>query len=240
MIFNSEDYLKNYLKGLIYLGQGGQGTCYLRKKDNMVLKIFHTPMYSEFDIMKFSNTKNDTFVWPTDIIKVNDTVVGYMLPYIPAKNLAAVNPFFVNLDKLENKIREAQKDIPIITEAGILTSDLTYNKLYKEKISVIDNLDYSLISDFDYDTILRKNKKQFDAEFYLFVVDRIFREVVFDDATLKELYLYKEENFLLFLKLLRNRLSELAGKRIEKLVDAKEYRDKVRVKKEYYRMLEQK
>ena len=82
MNFKSEKQLKTYLNSLEFIGQGSQGICYLDKTNNTVIKIFHDffeegiTSYKKEDIVRFNNIKNKTFIWASDVIMINDIVVG--------------------------------------------------------------------------------------------------------------------------------------------------------------------
>ena len=41
MEFVSREHFDTYLRGLKYLGQGSQGSCYLNTKNNTVYKVFN-------------------------------------------------------------------------------------------------------------------------------------------------------------------------------------------------------
>lgn len=125
MEFISRNHFDTYLKKLQYIGQGSQGICYLRKEDNIVFKVFHDYFdyedagYNSEDILKFSNIKNNTFLWPKDIIKVSNIIIGYTMSYKNVKNLYQVSPLLVNLSSLEQGIIKAEKDIKLLTDEGV-------------------------------------------------------------------------------------------------------------------------
>ena len=83
MEFVSREHFDTYLRGLKYLGQGSQGACYLNTKNNTVYKVFNDYFdeeeagYTEDFLLRFSDIKNSTFIWPNNVIKVAGTIVGY-------------------------------------------------------------------------------------------------------------------------------------------------------------------
>lgn len=241
MNFKSIKELKYYLSLLTYLDMGSQGSCYLRKSDNTVLKIFHYFDEDDYDydagdnILKFSNIDNSTFIWPNALITIGKTVVGYTSPYIPSKNLYYTNPLGVNLDKFSSSLQRVREDIKTISKKGVRTYDVAYNIMYNKGFSVIDQDDYSF-TDKDPVELEKENNNNFDYELYMFLVDSYFNDVVNDDALLRELYKSKKEDVLIFIRELRKRLSELSGHEISTLREAKEYRDKKRNGK-YQRIL---
>ena len=74
MEVSNKEYFMQYLNSLKYLGCGSQGVCYLDVKSNKVIKIFHGyfddeyDSVSEYDVMKFSDVVNSTFMLNIKII----------------------------------------------------------------------------------------------------------------------------------------------------------------------------
>lgn len=242
MNFNNSAELNIFLKRLIYIGMGSQGCCYLNPKDNIVIKIFHDyeeDLYSisEDEIMKFSNIKNRTFIWPSSVIRLQGNIIGYTSPYVKAKNLHAINPLNVSLNKLEKSISIARKDINIISENGVLTYDVMYNTMLGNRLYVIDSEDYTFKKEDRKSELIIKNNNNLDYGIYCFLVDSYFNGIVNDTKELSELYRYKKEDVLEFLKLFRSRLSELSGKEVNSLRDAKKFIDPKPIESKYIRMV---
>ena len=218
MEFKNKRQLDLFLKGLRTVGMGSQGVCYYNPKDKNVYKIFHQffdedddieyhVTYDERVLLRFSDIKNDTFVWASDVICVNGEIVGYIVPYIKANNLYKCNPLSVNLNNLQKSIINARSDLDVISEHHVSTYDMMYNILYGDKFYVIDHDEYSY-SDKDTSAIRRINYENFDMEIYYFLVDGFFQKFVNENKILNELYSDKKEDVLFFLKLFRNLLSE--------------------------------
>ena len=88
MKFVNKEHFDAFLNRLSFLGQGSQGICYLDSKNRIVYKVLHEYFdedeniyFSKDDLLKFSDIKNKTFIWPTDIISVDGKVYGYIMPY---------------------------------------------------------------------------------------------------------------------------------------------------------------
>ena len=222
MNFKSEKQLKIYLNSLEFLGQGSQGVCYLDKTNNTVIKIFHEffeegiTSYKKEDILKFSNVKNKTFIWATDVIMLNDIVIGYTMPYISARSLWEINPLLLNLDTLTKGIKNTLQDFEILTKNNIVIYDIMYNILYKNGIfKVIDTLDYS------YGVNVKDNTRGFNLEIMLFLVDNYFNDFVNKSPILKEMYLSNSVSCIEFIEALRYALSSYIGTKITRLNEAK-------------------
>ena len=224
MEFINKEHFNAYLKNIKYLGQGCQGICYLDTSTNTVIKVFNdyfdneSTGYTEDYLLRFSNIRNTTFIWPNNVIKVGTEIVGYTMPYKKAKNLCDINPLLVNLDRLEESIIKAEKDVKLLTDNNVKLYDVRYNILYiKGKIYIIDTLDYSYRK-----VSFRENKMPIDEEIMLFLVDNYFDDFVQNDRMLSAMYMEYEVNSLDFLRLFRNKLSTYIGKDITRLSEAKQ------------------
>ena len=124
------------------IGEGSQGICYLDRSNKLVYKIYHEFFdgyaidYNHTNIEQFCNIDNNTYIFPKDVIEVDNKVVGYIEPYVNSKDLSSINPLMINLDKLIKNIDNVRSDIETISEYGIQTYDVTYNVLYKNKFNI--------------------------------------------------------------------------------------------------------
>ncbi len=222
------------------IGRGSQGICFLDKNNSSVYKIFYQFLdnykvkeYSYSEIMQFSNIKNNTYIFPKDVIKVENEIVGYIEPYVNSKDLTKVDPLKVSLDKLINCINNVYSDIETISENGVLTYDVMYNTLYKNKFNVIDSDEY-VIRDIDPSCLFDLNKERFNYTIYIFLIDGYFEEFVNSYRELKSMYKDKSTDVVIFIELLRKYLSEYIGDEVNKLNDAKDCMNKVKVIYPYY------
>ena len=221
------------------IGEGSQGICYLDKNNKLIYKIYHEFFnecmsdYNYNNIMQFSNIKNNTYIFPKDVIEVDDKVVGYIEPYVNSKDLSSINPLKISLDKLITNINNARIDIERISEYGIQTYDVMYNILYKNKFNVIDSDEY-VIKDIDPSILIERNNNNFDYAIYNFLIDNYFEEFVNSYRELRGMYKDKCVDVVIFIELLRKYLSEYIGDEVNKLSDAKECMNKRRVLEPFY------
>lgn len=233
MRFKSSDKLLEFLgkRYVIEIGSGSQGVCYLNKNNRKVYKIFHQffdfyladfcVSYSKDEIMKFDGIINDSFVFPEDVICVGEEVVGYVSNYVNSRSLYEVNPLFISLDDFCDSLGVIGKDIECISNFGVMSFDVMYNVLYgKGGFKVIDTLDYSF-SSLDSKELLRINSENFNSEIFYFLIDGFFDNFVSNDSMLSEMYDGKDVDIILFVSLLRKKLSEYIGRDIVKLFDAR-------------------
>ena len=222
--FNNKNNFDLYLKRLFFLGMGSQGICYLDKKNKIVYKIFlgyfddEDEGYTADDILKFSGIRNNTFIWPSDVIYANGRIIGYTMPYVSSVNLCNTDLLSTNLNLLEKAIDKSYCDIEILTKNNVCLYDVMYNILYSNgKINVIDSMEYNFCN-----ASLKENMAAFDAEIRYFLVDNYFDEFVNNDILLREMYHDKKNvTSLEFLRMFRNKLSEYIGTDIDKLEKAK-------------------
>ena len=222
--FNNKNNFDLYLKRLFFLGMGQQGICYLDKKNKIVYKIFHGYFddedegYTADDILKFSGIRNNTFIWPSDVVYANGRIIGYTMPYVSSVNLCDTDLLSTNLNLLEKAIDKSYCDIEILTKNNVCLYDVMYNILYSNgKINVIDSMEYNFGN-----ATLKENMAAFDAEIRYFLVDNYFDEFVNNDILLREMYHDKKNvTSLEFLRMFRNKLSEYIGTDIDKLEKAK-------------------
>ena len=235
---NRNDFLTD-INSFTELGDGAQGICFLDKDKKMVYKVFHEffdncePQYCYNDIMKFSGIKNNTYMFPKDVVKVNGIIVGYVKSYVNSKDLTSINPFRISLDKLVNSINNVRSDIEIISENGVLTYDVMYNIIYKNKITIIDTDDYE-VKDIDPIALMERNNYNLDYAIYNFLIDNIFDDFVNSYQKLRKMYKDKDVDVVIFIKLFRQYLSEYIGFEVNKLSDAKKCMNKVKTKTPNY------
>lgn len=222
--FKNKQEFENYIKHLPCIGIGSQGVCYLDIKNNIVYKIFHSyfeeGLINEFsydDIMKFSQIKNKTFIWPSNVIAINDLIVGYTLEYKKANNLYRQDPLMINLNQFENGITKALKDIKLLTNNDVIIYDIMYNILYTNaNFYVIDTIEYV-----NQKTSYNNNSKGFNYEVKQFLVNGYFDHFIKENRILLQCYKDSNASALEFLKQFRKELSEYLDKPIITLQDAK-------------------
>lgn len=243
MHFYSKEVFSLFLCNLKEIGIGSQGVCYLDEKNKKVYKVFHqyfdsdeefNVIYKREALLKFSKIKNNTFIWPCDVIVVRDEVVGYISDYVNAKPLYSINPLNVELKKFLLSVKKVINDIEIISENGVITYDMMYNVLYGRRgIFVIDTDDYAYSSK-DRDKIFQINRDNFNKSMMYFLVDDYYDEFILDNKILKEMYSCGDidiEEFILFFS---NSLSEYIGKDIVRLRDASKCINKTKILKPKY------
>lgn len=244
MFFKSQDSFNEFIGYRCNsIGVGGQAECFLGP-DNRVYKVFHNSdicsdesPYSEDFLLRFKGLDNNTFIFADDVINVNGKIVGYISKFIPGKNLSDRDPLRIDLDSLEDNILKARNDIIDISSKDIVLNDVCLNLMIRDDNSFFvkdfDEFSHN-IGIYDNKTLIDKNRRKFDKELYLFLVDDFFDEFVNQYKDLKELYKDSTVNVLYFLKLFRKHLSERTGFQIKNLMEASDYLNDNCDKKPYY------
>lgn len=230
MIFKSVKELNHHIKAnCVAISFGSKGTTYYDKTSNRVIKIFDMALnyddykyfeYKDIDFLRFKGVKNSTYLFPIDVIYLKDRVIGYSSELAKGSSLYRTNPLSINLDSLRSAFIKTLLDVKTISNNGILTDDLPYNTIYYpkgKKLYIVDTDDYSF-SEMDSSLLYASNNRQIGNSLKMFLVDGYFDDVVSSNKYLYDLY--KNGDFLTFLREYRKILSEIVSREVITLKDA--------------------
>ena len=247
MEFKTREEVYEFLKKCTYLDEGSQGKCYVDKEKQLVYKLYFSFLdpfdediiLEESDILAFKDIKTDMIIFPKDIIKLNGVVIGDITRYVDAQNLYKINPLRVDINWLLSLCELALKEIEYISKEHIKIFDMLYNIMLGNKFYIVDTLEYSKSQE-DYAKILLTNLSQFNLSIVFFLVSGIFEEVIKDNHFLNSMYksLGYGISIIEFIKELKKYLSELVGKEIKTLEEARHLVDKKKSETPYIRLLE--
>lgn len=234
--FSSVSEVEKFLISLELMGMGSQGTVYKSKNGKYAYKIFHDFEEEDFndwtqeEILKFSDVKNDTYIFPIDTIMLKDTAIGYITEAIVGKDLCNVNPFMVDLNFLVYAIEKALFDVQKISEGHVWTYDVMYNIMLGKNIYVVDSLEYSRLWAIPSKEIYEHNIYTYNMGFMYFLVDDYFDDVVNSNKILREMYMTKGKGISIieFIETFKKYLSELVGREVTCLDMARKYVNKRR------------
>lgn len=147
------------------LGSGAFGTCYLMPNGFEVYKLFDdTEIQYYYDLKFFDHlldVKNDSYVFPENLIYVKDKIIGYSMRYVFGQTLT--NCFEkIKLSNLPKFISKLEIDTKKISDSFIKTSDIALRNtiVNKKGFYFIDTDDY-LYSDWRTpDKVYEENQKQ--------------------------------------------------------------------------------
>lgn len=241
MNFVSEVKLYEFLRKpqIKFLNFGSQGQCYLDRSNKKVYKIFNSFFYEGFEneyqeeeILKFSGILNNTYIWPSEVITVDNKIIGYIIPFIKGTELCQINPLAVNLSQLVNHLGSVYDDNIIISQNGIVAYDVMYNILYgKNGINIIDTDEYNFnCFGRSYEEILKINNRNINYAFKIFLVDNYFDEFINRFKELREMYNDLDLESTIFILKLQGKLSECLGSEIVCLRDALQFRNKKKIR----------
>lgn len=246
MNFQTKQSFLNYIKFLKKIGIGSVGICFLDKRNKQVLKVFHQFFdeienfyqdehisYQQEEILRFSKLENKHFIFPKEVIMVDKEIVGYITSFIKAKSLYKQDPLEINLNDFTKAIFNIYEAIEMISKQGILTYDMMFNILYNQDFFIIDHDEY-MFKDLDWQILNKENKKNFNMELFYFLIDGYFDEFIKKYPLLRKMYKEKEIDILDFLKLFRNKLSEIIGFEIKYLNEALKLINKKKTKTTIY------
>ena len=243
MKFNSLEELLTFVGRLEILGYGSQGKAFYDINGKKVFKVYHAALDGEladctktsYEVLKFKDCLNKTYVFAYDAILLNDIVCGYIEKKAPGKLINQINPLNINLDKFISSVSKVDEDVVKISEYKIKTYDVLYNIMYGNgKISIIDFDEY-VYTNKDYDSLLALNRNNFNMGIKLFLVDTYFDEFVASNKYLNELYEDKNIDINLFLKSFKECINEYMDYNITNLSEAKKLLNKTKHKENFIR-----
>ena len=243
MKFNSLEELLTFVNKLKILGYGSQGKTFYDINSNKVFKIYYDALDGEladctktsYEVLRFKDCLNKTYVFAFDAILLNDIAVGYIEKKAPGKIINQINPLNINLDKFISSVSKVDEDVVKISKYKIKTHDVVYNIMYGNgKISIIDFDEY-VYTNKDYDSLLALNRKNFNMGIKLFLVDTYFDEFVASNKYLNELYKDKNIDINLFLSMFKKYICEYMDYDITKLNEAKKVLNKKKHKENFVR-----
>lgn len=248
MQFDNKIQFMLFLSKFKSIGSGSQGICYLDSVNNKIYKVFHQFYdidddfdyyhdYTKEEILRFSSIKNNTFLWPNEVIIVNGEIVGYICDYVKASSLYETNPLHIDLDNFIELLDYVKKDLTIISDNRIRSFDMMYNILYSNQgIFVIDHDDYSF-SDIEPKKLFTINSDNFNKEIMYFFIDTFFDDFIKSHSDLKDMYNSSGIDIKEFLILFRYYLSEKMDFEVKNLGECSKYLNKTRYSKNKYQRI---
>lgn len=225
MVFNSKKDLFSFIYSHKKIGSGATSSVYYDPKRQLVYKISNKVFLEycgidKFDISTFKDIKNNTYVFPNEIIYIKDEPVGFVMNYVKGKMLYNIDPLNVNLDMYADAAENAYLDTIKLSDDGICSNDVVFNTMLSEdKIKVIDTNSY-VKSSKDLRTILSNNISNINISLKDFLVASLFEEFVESNKQLHEMYDDREANIKAFLVQFRKYLSEYSDRSITTLKEA--------------------
>lgn len=216
---------ENFKSYLTMLNFGSEAICYRYRKQ--VLKEMCGPssdIKSVEEALQFKNIQIDSFVFIQGLIYVNETIVGYIMPYIEGKSLSQKPIQKWNYISFINACKLACVDFEGISDLGISAYDVfDCNILYDgSKMHFIDTSDYFYTS-LPVTQLRRQNLGKLTASLYANVCSNFDLNLFINSSNRLCKTMQDEEllyNPVLFLKQLKEELTKECGKRIVTLDDA--------------------
>ena len=246
MEFISKASVDKFMKKNKNIGFGQEGECFVDSKRELVYKFYNSFLDSIEDenpskerILAFKDVKTELVMFPQDIIVLENRIIGDVTKYANGKNLYKTNPFSVDLNRLIRLCEIAIKEIELLAKQGVQCYDVLYNILLGDKLYLIDGKDY-IWSKYGYTETLSSNMRQFNLSIMYFLVAKLFEEVISKNKILEDMFKTEGRDITIteFIIELKNYLSELVGKEIKTLEEARSLVDKKKSETPYIRLLE--
>lgn len=224
----SRQELNNLVLGKRLIGSGSEGDVYILNNKTVLKKfneIINPEDYNCNDLLKYSDVKNKSYYFTKLVYIVNDDVAAYTMDRCNGYNLTKINPLSIKFSDLLKAYIKFEKDTKLISNMHIKGFDMIFNFMYDgKKFGAIDTIHY-YTSDDDENKIYESNITTFNSELALLLVDGKFDDFIKKDHILNELYKMsingKLIDFIQFINLFKEKLSEYCDKKIIYLDDAK-------------------
>lgn len=180
MVFHNKKEFKEFIisKKLYKIDGGAEGEFYISTMDRKGYKIFFNfekycmPIYEIDKVIMNDEVNIDSFIFPEELLIVNDQIKGYVTKYVSKNMLLDNNLISIDIDNFDFKsFKEAyinmKIDIVLLSEKHIAVYDILNNLIYNgKKLYAIDTLGYYK-SDSKY--LLKRNIASLDS-----AIDMIF------------------------------------------------------------------
>ena len=235
MEFKTRKEVEEFIEKSKYIGGGSQGECYVDSQRENVYKIYYnfldpieedTPIEAS-EILQFQDINSGLVMFPKDIIAINGDIIGDISKYARGKNLDTLNPLLVDLNHLIKLCRLAIKEIELLSRKRVILYDVVFNTLLGDNLYIVDTKDYSWSLE-SYEETLKNNIKQFNLSILWFLIDDLFESIIEKNKLLREMYKTEglDISVIDFIIELKNYLSEILGREISTLGDARSLMNK--------------
>ena len=224
--FNNYNDLKNFINGLKYIGEGGDGTVYLLD-NKWSLKILHNWRTGTSFIKPLLNLEIEGFAFPVALIFMQDEIVGVISPFVKGKDIFRKNLAGEEISKIITASSDLVPSIEELSYLQILAKDAwEINIIFDgNKFTVIDPMHFEFDSSSDVFSI---NLKEIIGAIADSALDTDYRNVnSFLRLTKSRFKNYRSDAYLLshpkeLLLGIKDELEEFLQMRIVRFSDAEE------------------
>lgn len=183
-------------------------------------------IYTENDLLKFSDVKSQYYYFVKKVIYVDDDLRACTMDMCNGFVLNVIDALSISLTTIIKSINRFYKETEKISCMGIKGYDMKSNFMYDGiNFGAIDTIHY-YFSDENEDDIYKSNISYFNDDVVTLLVDFYFMNFVKQNKLLNEMYKSIKSGELIdingFITILRKELSEYCAKNIIYLSDAKD------------------
>lgn len=156
MVFSNKKDFQQFInsKALYEIDSGSEGNFFVSAQDRKGYKIFYNPddylipLYDGSEIIMNDDIKIDSFIFPQELLIVNNQVKGYVTKYISGNIISDDNIMILDPEKFDFKaFKEAYKvmkiDMELLSQKGVFAYDVSSNVIYNgKKLYAVDTLGY--------------------------------------------------------------------------------------------------
>ena len=147
-----QNYIRKIAKAEV--GKGTEGKIWLTRDNDTVkytIPRFRKP-YSTYMITE-EDMKLESFLFPTELFIVDDTVAGYRAPYFKGDIFNRMDEKagkVINLENLANARETMIRDVEALTKAKYKIEDIENNLMFDgKKLKAIDTLEYHKVKNIE-------------------------------------------------------------------------------------------
>ncbi len=185
--------LKTILRGAKVIGRGKTATCFLKNKE--VIKIYRDTSKTRelffkrdlfINIPKMASLDNSSLVLPTKMLLKSGNVIGYVMPYIPNKNIAYLDGLILIKDLLA-ALPYLEDNLYLLSEKHWYLGDVhRKNIIYNDTYQILD-LDFGYQDDEeDSNWLFRINRRNV----FIPIIGALFGENLFNDKKSETIRFY--------------------------------------------------
>ena len=225
MYFQSEEYLKCFIKNLQFIGLGSEGICYKIDKTT-IFKHLCGPNYeqrSKEEILQFKDINIPNYVFAQNVVYLKKEIIGILMQYINGENLEIHKLYkirIVNLIKAFDDLIVATRKL---SNLGIGVFDVcSVNVIYSNiRLYLIDTMNYSRV-DIDSEKLFKENMARIVWNIHSAIIPYKVIKFIYSIPELKD---FKDDKELLsnpsyFLRILLKELNSYIGYEIKTLEEA--------------------
>lgn len=235
--FKTQEHLDAFLSNLQSIGHGSEGDCY-KLDSQTVLKYLNGPSYEPLtreQILQFSDINICNYIFIKNIVYLQDEIVGVLMKYIDGKNIFDHRLHKTKYDNILKAFEDLMGGTRKLSDSFIhIVDPYSTNIIYKnKKFYIVDTMGYKIDDRIHSSIVLEKQLKSTDDiytsnirmlsfQIYNCLLTRLVKHYLVTIPDLRNYERNKDflENPVLFLNIVKNKLSEYCEEEIKTVEQA--------------------